>query len=90
MSEFWKTLKVGDIVYTYYKGLFKIVDISPIRKERYYGKKHVSAPIVIAKKIATANMLPCKPENKTCDISWCRPVLQTTLDYAKANGVNFE
>lgn len=78
--EYAKSLKVGDIVYAYYKGLWVIESVEE--------RESPAAPLVGIRKIATDHLMPCKQVLRKCDISWCRSPLQSTLDYARVNGVS--
>ena len=70
--------KVGDIVLAYYKGLWRIKEIN---------KRKEYTPLVTLTKVATHRISPCKPIEKICDVAWCRYPLDTTIEYAKMNGV---
>jgi hypothetical protein len=70
--------RVNDIILCYYKGLWKIVGIE---------KRKDINPLVWVVKVATHRMMPCKPMRKVCDMAWCKYPLDTTIEYAKANGV---
>ena len=67
-----KTLKIGDIVSSYFKGSWEIIDI---QSRRDYH------PIAVLKKIATKNGLPCKAVIRECDISYCVKEPLTRLLY---------
>lgn len=78
----WQNLKVGDLVHPYFKGIWRIEGIIP--------RKEAPAPLVRVAKIATNNCKPCKQVFDECDISWCFPVPENTIAYAKSNGVVFD
>lgn len=65
--------KVGDIVLSYYKGLWRILSIE---KRKDYN------PLMTIVKIATHRMLPCKPIIRTCDGLWLKYPLPSTIEYA--------
>lgn len=80
----WTNLKVNDLVHPYFKGIWRIVKILPREQEPR------CTPLVRVKKLATNNCKPCKQVEDECDISWCFPVPENTIAYAKSNGVVFD
>ena len=78
----WASLKVGDIVHPYFKGIWRITAILP--------RTEAPTPLVKVIKLATNNCKPCKSIEDECDISWCFLVAENTIAYAKSNGVSFD
>jgi hypothetical protein len=80
--------KIGDIVFTYNKGVFRITDFF----EYEYSLNGVDhkAVQVRATKLATNNLKPCKPTLVSCSVEYCSAVPENTIEYAKSNGVKFE
>lgn len=84
----WPDIKVGDIVTTYHKGYWRVIDItrrfhtqSDIDRYSVYKNKGVKAgdeyaPLLTYVKVLTADFKPVgkKPPSEQCDASYCRKV----------------
>lgn len=66
------TLKVGDIVTSYYNGIWKIIKIGECRLIRGYNSRYRAAPLVTLEKMYTRRHKKVKNKIiKICDITWC-------------------
>lgn len=66
-----KTIKIGDYIYAYRKGVHRVIDIT---------SRHGMTPLFTYEKVLTHNWQPTtRKEVHNCDASWCRKITRQSI-----------
>lgn len=78
MIKYDTTLKVGDYVSGYNKGIHVITEIGPERPD-YYKPAEKIAPLVKLTQLLTADLTKSPKRKSVCDITYCVKVTKEDL-----------
>jgi len=78
MIMYDKTLKVGDYVSGYNKGIHVITEIGPERPD-YYNPTERLAPLVKLTQVLTVDLTKSPRRKSECDITYCAKVTKEEL-----------
>lgn len=78
MYPYDKSLKPGDYVSGYSKGIHKILEIGPERSD-YYKPTELIPPLAKLVQVLTVDMVKSPKRKSECDITYCHKVTKEKL-----------